>query len=296
VSVLLADRVAPSSPLADGIRYAHCDVREPIELQTDRTPDLVVNLAAVHRTPGHPDFEYYDTNVRGATNVVEWCRRHEARSLCFTSSISVYGPGEDAKDELSALTPVSAYGRSKAMAEEIHRLWREWSGPEARLVTVRPAVVFGPGEQGNFTRLAHALAARRFVYPGRDDAIKACGYVGEIVRAIDFTLAEDDRDITFNFCYPTPYTISDVCEAFHEVAGYDLPRRAPKAAMSAVAGIGRSLDATGRGSQLIQRVEKLLQSTNIRPTELLKRGFTWESDLAGGLRRWREESATGGFE
>src|SRR5256885_10959409 len=57
----------------------------------------VFNLAAVHRTPGHPDHEYYDTNVAGALNVTAWCESQEIDSLAFTSSISVYGPTEDRK-------------------------------------------------------------------------------------------------------------------------------------------------------------------------------------------------------
>ena len=294
--VVAADLVPASRPLPAGVSFEQCDVREQIELPVDAAPDLVVNLAAVHRTPGHPDHEYYDANVRGATNVADWCRRIEARTLCFTSSISVYGPGEATKDETSALTPVSAYGRSKAMAEEIHRLWLTSSGPGARLITIRPAVVFGPGERGNFTRLASAMASGRFVYPGRADAIKACGYVSDLVRAIDFAVGLDDSEITFNYCYPTPYTLTDVCEAFHEVAGYPLPRRIPRSVIAAVVAGSRALSAAGVEPQSVERVQKLLQSTNVRPAELLRRGFEWETDLVSSLRRWQEESVSGGFE
>ena len=255
-----------------------------------------MNLAAVHRTPGHVDAEYYETNVEGATNVVDWCHRVGASTLTFTSSISVYGPAEDPKDESSPLSAVSAYGKSKAMAEEIHRLWRASAGPQSKLVIVRPAVVFGPGENGNFTRLASALAARRFAYPGRTDAVKACGYVGDLVEALDFVLGIAENEIVFNYCYPTPYTIADVCAAFHEVAGYPLPRRIPKALVGAVMAVGAAGSKLGIESQSIERMRKLLQSTNVHPAELVDRGFVWRSDLADGLRRWRSESPTGSFE
>ncbi len=83
--------------------------------------------------------------------------RHGASSLFFTSSISVYGPTEEPRTESSPLAPVSAYGESKLEAEGIHRRWVE-AAAGRRLVVVRPAAVFGPGENGNFTRLAAACA------------------------------------------------------------------------------------------------------------------------------------------
>jgi hypothetical protein len=36
------------------------------------TPTLVVNLAAVYRTPGHTDHGYFDYNVNGAINITHY--------------------------------------------------------------------------------------------------------------------------------------------------------------------------------------------------------------------------------
>ena len=64
------------------------DVRNMDQLQAGAKPfDVVVNLAAVHREPGHRPEEYFDTNVAGAENV---CRLAESTGCCeivFTSSI-----------------------------------------------------------------------------------------------------------------------------------------------------------------------------------------------------------------
>jgi hypothetical protein len=46
---------------------------------------------------------------------------------------------------------------------------------------VRPGVVHGLAERGNFTR---ALKGRRFVYPGRTDTVKACGYVDDLISSM----------------------------------------------------------------------------------------------------------------
>src|SRR4051812_12899291 len=68
--VTVAD-IVPPKELPDGAVYKFCDVRQPID-NVFGEAERAYNLAAVHRTPGHPEFEYYDTNVAGALNVVEW--------------------------------------------------------------------------------------------------------------------------------------------------------------------------------------------------------------------------------
>src|SRR4051812_36085931 len=65
------DLVRAKSPV-DGVNYVTGDVREPIHL--DGTFDVAYNFAAVHRTPGHPAEEYFETNVAGAINVTNFCR------------------------------------------------------------------------------------------------------------------------------------------------------------------------------------------------------------------------------
>ena len=55
--------------------FEKTDVRNMDQLQAGAKPfDVVVNLAAIHREPGHRPEEYFDTNVAGAKNI---CRRAE---------------------------------------------------------------------------------------------------------------------------------------------------------------------------------------------------------------------------
>lgn len=54
----------------DGVQYIRLDVRKPIDFAFVPTPeDVIFDLAAVHRTPGHPEEAYFETNIRGAENV-----------------------------------------------------------------------------------------------------------------------------------------------------------------------------------------------------------------------------------
>ncbi|RIY02594.1 NAD(P)-dependent oxidoreductase [Aureimonas flava] len=281
------DIAAPRRPVP-GVAYEVHDIRHPFPARLDGPYEAIFNLAAVHRTPGHAPHEYYETNLGGALSVGEFAARNEVRAILFTSSIAVYGPGEDLKTEGSAPEPVSDYGRSKLLAEGVHRQWL--AGDAARrLVIVRPAVIFGQGEGGNFTRLAAALRKGTFVYPGRKDTIKCCGYVGEIVRSMDHALALGRREFLYNFCYPQAYTIEEICRAFERVAGYRPPRGVlPQPLMNAAAlpfevanrfGLRNGIDR--------ERILKLVRSTRVEPAALAQTGFRFSTDLDGSLRDWK---------
>lgn len=288
---VVADVSTPSKIRKD-VRYESVDVTRQIELEAHE-PAIVFNLAAVHRTPGHPENEYYDTNVGGSLNITKWCERVGAKTLVFTSSISVYGPTETPKSEADPLLPTSSYGRSKLLAETIHTDWVR-RGSSRRLAIARPAVVFGPGENGNFTRLARALKRRTFAYPGRHDTVKGCGYVHDMARALMFAAHRDDAFFLFNYCYPRLYTIREICEAFNDVAGYPLPPMAPQPLISSALSTARVF-GRGAGRALAQRVQKLTASTNIHPAALIDAGFEWETDLRSALQRWWETPPEGEF-
>ena len=295
--VVSLDIAAPKQALA-GVDYVDCDVRLPIS-HTDlpaSSPAHVYNLAAVHRTPGHPDADYFNTNVWGAINIARFAEDVGASRIVFTSSIAVYGPTEDPVDETVEPTPTSAYGKSKLMAEAIHRTSAD-RHDHCQLVVIRPAVIFGPGEGGNFTRLAKALSTGLFVYPGRRDTIKSCGYVDELIRAMTALPDKANDDLTFNFCYPERYTIEDICTAFHTVAGLGPPRGTlPGFAATCLGAAGDLLSAVGLPAPInSQRIAKLQQSTNIVPKALQQLNYRFETDLQSSLKRWMEEDPKGRF-
>jgi len=166
-------------------KYVYKDVRNQIE--TEHLPsskDIIFNLAAVHKTPGHPSNEYFETNIIGAQNVCDFARENNINTIVFTSSIAVYGTYEEQKNEATLPMPDIPYGISKLNAEYIHKLWQTENPTNRRLIIIRPGVVFGKYENGNFTRLINSLSKGYFFYPGRKDTLKGCIYVKDLVDLI----------------------------------------------------------------------------------------------------------------
>jgi nucleoside-diphosphate-sugar epimerase len=275
------------------VHYVDHDVTQPIPSQLCGSGEATIfNLAAVHTTPGHEDWEYYHTNVLGACNVCRYATEIEAKQLIFTSSIAVYGPSEAPRDEDSALEPASAYGRSKAMAEAIHEMWQSERPSDRRITIVRPAVIYGHTERGNFTRLAALLAKGRFVYPGRKDTIKSCGYVKDLVSSMLFMASKSEGVSLYNFCYPERFTSEDICAAFCDVAGFEAPRYVAPINLMLLGGFAfEVLSKVGVKTTVNRaRVKKLFHSTNIVPKRLQKAGFQYAYDLRASLSDWRRAS------
>lgn len=112
----------------------------------------VFHLAAKSFVPDSWDspLSFYEVNVVGAVNVLEFCRRRKA-SITFVSSY-VYGkPDSLPVAEDHPLRPLNPYSHTKILAEDIIGYYR--SQFDVLATIVRPFNIYGPGQ------------ARRFLVP-----------------------------------------------------------------------------------------------------------------------------------
>lgn len=270
-----------------GSTWVECDVRKPIgNLPFTPTPeDVIFNFAAVHRTPGHEDIEYFETNIRGAENVCALAEKYGIRQIVFTSSIAPYGAAEELKTEETLPTPNTAYGISKFVAEKIHIAWQK-GGADRKLTIVRPGVVFGRGENGNFSRLYWGLRRHTFAYPGRKDTIKACVYVKELVRFILWNVEERKAafDI-YNCTFEPAYTIEQIVKTMKEVTG--LTQWVPYIPNSIIMPMAVAARIIGSPMGICPaRVKKLQISTNICGKKMASCGYHFKYTFEEALKDW----------
>jgi nucleoside-diphosphate-sugar epimerase len=96
------------------------DVRD-IEMSVLEGVDAVVNLAAISNDPMGNRFEKATLaiNYKAAVDLAALAKQAGVQSYVFASSCSVYGCAEEgAKQESSKLDPLTAYAKSKVMAEK----------------------------------------------------------------------------------------------------------------------------------------------------------------------------------
>lgn len=271
--------------------FVECDVRKPIgELPFTPTPeDVIFNFAAVHRTPGHEDREYFETNIRGAENVCAFAEKYGIKQIVFTSSIAPYGAAEELKTEDTLPTPNTAYGISKLVAEKIHMAWQK-GGTDRKLTIVRPGVVFGRGENGNFSRLYWGIRKHTFAYPGRKDTIKACVYVKELVRFILWNVEERKTSFDiFNCTFEPAYTIEQIVKAMKKVTG--LSQAVPYIPNSVIMPMAACAKMVGSPMGICPaRVKKLQISTNICGRKMASSGYQFKWTFEEALKDWYEDN------
>lgn len=262
----------------------NCDIRNA-DLDSIPQVDAIYNLAAVHTTPGHKDHEYYDTNISGAQLACSIAMRDNVSEITFISSISIYGPCENLRDERSTPNPESAYGKSKLFAEEIHKVWARGDS-ERKLTIARPAVVFGKGEGGNFTRMAKLLRFGLFIFPGRRDTVKSCIYVEDLIDLIQFSQNQNGGINIVNCCYPECPTLETIVRTlkqlyFPRAVLIDIPVSIVMIAAAALA----SLKGIGFGVHP-ERVNKLTKSTYVFPQWASDQNFFAERSFEAGIIKW----------
>jgi nucleoside-diphosphate-sugar epimerase len=304
-AVLLADLNPPrSAPYARCLqkaisagraKYVKVDVRQPLDSAEIGLADIVYNLAAIHREPGHKPFEYFQTNIYGAQNICAYASSVDAPQLVFTSSISVYGPTEEAKTEDSLTIPETPYGSSKLVAENIHRVWQAGK-PGRRLLILRPGVVFGPGEGGNVTRLIKSLVKGYFVYMGNRGTRKAGGYVKELCEviryAINYQADSDDFVTVLNFSAKQTAQMEEFVNTIRDVARLkNKPFSLPRTPLVAVSyPIELAAQTLGIAQPISpKRVRKLFRSTNIEAQWLQKVGYDYRFSLKDAFEDWKRE-------
>ena len=273
------------------------DVRKDIIIDGDfSSDDVIINLAAVHTTPGHPDNEYFETNILGAEMICKFAEEKGINNIFFTSSIAPYGASESLKTEKTLPMPNTPYGISKLVAEHIHKIWHAKDSCKRRLIVVRPGVVFGKGEGGNYTRLYAALSKGRFFYPGRKDTLKACIYVKDLVEAgMELIYKQTGGVELYNFCYPKAPAIKTIVNEICKVTGINPPNFIVNGKLLMfLASIIGSLGGKKFGIHP-DRVKKLMISTNISGEKLEEQGIIFKYGITGGLKDWYENCTKTGL-
>jgi len=159
--------------------------------------DVVVHAAAkvhvMHRRASRTPEAYRVANVEATRQLAESAARSGVRRFVFLSSASVNGDGIDGQpvSERSPVRPVGGYAASKAEAESLLVGVGRRSGMQT--ISLRPPMVYGPGNPGNLPRLV-GLIRRGLPLPfGAVDNRRSFIAVRNLVDAIVCVCATDRR-------------------------------------------------------------------------------------------------------
>ena len=167
--------------------------------------DIDDDIALIHLAAVHFDFQkkYYETNVDGTKNVLNYVKKNNIKIFVFFSSVAVYGNSEFGKNENDEKTPNNDYGKSKLLAENLVLKWQK-DNPNCRVIIIRPAVVFGEYNFGNVYNLIIQIKSKIYAIIGSGKNIKSIAYVKNIVDSVMYCIHKSNKKtIIYNYSdYP----------------------------------------------------------------------------------------------
>jgi dihydroflavonol-4-reductase len=189
--------------------------------------DVVVHVAAVYRTAGHPDSYYREVNVVGTERLLEAAARTGVRRFVHTSTVGVHGHVErPPADETAPLAPGDIYQATKAEAERLALDFHRRRG--VPVAVVRPGAIYGPGET-RLLKLFRAIARGRYAIVGTGRTFYHPVFIDDLVDG--FLLALDRPEAvgeSFLVCGPSYVSQTDLAALVAKhTGGRVLPFRIP---------------------------------------------------------------------
>jgi nucleoside-diphosphate-sugar epimerase len=197
--------------------YLTGDITNPIDLipAFDWGPQVVFLMAA---TVGRMVCEQaaslsVSTNVAGVNNVLQLCKRSNAKCVFFSSS-EVYGPHCDPMDEARSVPqPNNRYALTKWLGEQLVEYEVRTSG--LRGLTLRPCMVYDEHEtvgehRSAMIRFVSNLAAGRPIQVHRGSS-RSWLHISDAVRAIEAAIRVEEYSV-INIGHPEVTPMAGLAE------------------------------------------------------------------------------------
>jgi len=185
--------------------------------------DAVINLAAragVRQSVVNP-WIYYETNVIGALNLLEWCRARGVKKFVLASTSSLYGRDNPMpyREDASTDRPLSPYAASKKAAETLCYTYHHLHGLD---VTVfRYFTVYGPAgrpDMSPFRFVQWISEGRPVIVFGDGSQSRDFTYVDDIARGTIAGLRPLGYEV-INLGSDRPAVLMDVIKLIEELVG-----------------------------------------------------------------------------
>lgn len=273
---------APPADLPAGWTAA---TRSELLRDTFRDCDAVIHLEVKQHAPRPTaaDIEAFEAvNVGGTRDWLTWATRNGVNRFMLTSSIK-------------AASPDGPYGASKARAEAAVQEWAV-ADPARQATILRPAPVYGPGNEANLAAFVRQVVAGRPCLVGDGSVRKSVVSVGNVTAAIEF-LADRKTQGCAVFTVTDPATLSlrELATLIATLAKSPLPRSIPRIVARCAAPLGDAITSvTGREMPLTTaRLRALDEESVFSCDDLVAAGFQHPQTTREGLTELVESLTLG---
>ncbi|XP_055155683.1 short-chain dehydrogenase/reductase family 42E member 1 isoform X2 [Symphalangus syndactylus] len=224
VPVILFDISSPAQTIPEGIKFIRGDIRHLSDVDKafqDADVTCVFHIAS-YGMSGREQLNrnlIEEVNIRGTDNILQACQRRRVPRLVYTSTFNVIFGGQVIRngDESLPYLPLHLhpdhYSRTKSIAEqkvlEANGTPLDRGDGVLRTCALRPAGIYGPGEQRHLPRIVSYIEKGlfKFVY-GDPRSLVEFVHVDNLVQA-HILASEALRADKGHIASGQPYFISD---------------------------------------------------------------------------------------
>jgi len=250
--------------------------------------DAIVHLEVKQHVPrpSPADIEAFEAvNVAGTRDWLDWADRHGVNTFVHLSTIKAVVAGAGPTSEAASPETQSPYGSSKARAEAEVRRWAA-KNASRRAVILRPAPVYGPGNEANLAAFVRQILDGKPCLIGAGNTRKSIVSRANLAAAIEFALATAAAGCTaYSVSDPDTPTLAELAAVIAELGEVGPPRRIPAAVAAAVAPVGDAIEwLTGRSFPLTSARLRAIRETTVFPCDaLVAAGFRHPQTTREGL-------------
>lgn len=249
----------------------------------------VVHLAAAKADWGLSAEEYFRDNLEATRLLLDAGVKRGIKDWIFYSTVGAMGPSQVPIGEDAPLSPIEPYGASKAEAE---KLFREYSAAQAdaRILILRPSVVFGPENPAstNIYRLTEALLRRRFVMVGDGSTIKMTSYIQNLVEVTRFLMERMRPGLsTYIYVDEPPLSTGELIRKICRLLDRKPPRLSVPLGLASALAVPADLAARILRIDLpitSARIQKFCRSTVFDGSKVRREGFQQPVDIDSAIQ------------
>ena len=203
--------------ITDSNDSEHIDLQNREQVMKLDSADIVVHLGGKTPQSELKWSEYFDNNVIGTLNLLEYCIQKKVKKMIYVSSYVYGNPKYSPIDENHSISPHNAYTESKYLGERLCEFYCNRS--DLSLIILRPFNIFGESMKEGFliTNLINSIKTGKKVTiinkSSKRDFLYVDDFVDLIVKLIDYNFKFE----VFNVGAGESYSFEEIIKKIEKI-------------------------------------------------------------------------------
>lgn len=213
----IVKRLGKLNVVTDSNNSEHINLQNKEQVMKLDSADMVIHLGG--KTPQNELkwSEYFDNNVIGTLNILEYCIQKKVKKMIYVSSYVYGNPKYFPIDENHPINPHNAYTESKYIGERLCEFYSNRS--DLNLIILRPFNIFGESMREGFiiSNLINSLKTGKKITIINKNSKRDFLHVDDFVELIIKLLDYDFKFEIFNVGTGNSYSFEDIVKKIERI-------------------------------------------------------------------------------